>query len=100
MRALTKVVVFARVNIDRKTVQRPVAVFAGQKQALPFARQVLAAYKAKDADALRTLHLDMAIAESGEIHAGLRLSVAELPYNPDGTDDSSDPFADDSVAAS
>lgn len=93
MKAQTKAILFVKATIGGKPDQRPVGVFANEDKCRPLAVAAMTAYKAADLDALKALGFEHLIAEDGKLHPGFKFSKVTVPYEPEFTSSSVDPFA-------
>jgi hypothetical protein len=99
MRAIQKSVVIIRLTKDKSVRQIPLAVFAQPTDAIPYGRAIRDAHKAGDEITLTGLVMGGGVPAADYIGGTIKLSVVTLPYAPEYSVATDDPFADDEPPA-
>jgi len=99
-RSTAKVILFSRVTADGKVHQWPTAVFNDHDEAKAYATIIRVAHKSGDAKSAMALDAKTAVDDKGKLIAGLRFSIAEVPYQPAPALSDEDLFGDDGTPAS
>lgn len=93
MKAANKTILFTKTQDGAKVDLRPVAVFANDEAARPFAVAVMTAYKTSDLVKLKELGMDHIIS-GDKVAPGLRFTRVTVPYAPEVLTATEDPFAE------
>ena len=99
-RSTAKVILFSRVTVDGKDHQWPTAVFNDHNEAKAYATIVKMAHTQGDAKAAVALDAKTPLDKNGKLVAGLRFSIAEVPYQPTPALSDEDLFGKDEDATS
>lgn len=81
-RSTAKVILFSRIEVDGKTHQWPVAVFNDHDGAKSYATIIKMAHTSGDVKGAKALDKNTPVDKAGKLIAGLKFSIAEVPYEP------------------
>lgn len=82
MRSTEKTILFARVTMERKTQQWPVATFNTPISAKTYAAYLKMAHSADDVERVKQLDPRAKIDANGHLVPGVKLSILTVPYEP------------------
>lgn len=82
MRSTEKTILFARLTVDRKTHQWPVAVFNTKESAGTYAAYLKMAHSVGHTETVRTLDVNAKVDDNGHLIPGTKFSLQTLPYEP------------------
>lgn len=99
MKASSKTILFTKVQHGGKTTEMPIAVFPDENACRPLAVAIMTAHKAGEVETLRQLGAGHLVNDEGRVAPNLRFARVTVPYSPDYSAASEDPFADASSAA-
>lgn len=94
-RSTAKVILFSKVKHEGKLHQWPTAVFNSHEDARNFATVLMMAHKSGDVASATKMDPRTAVNGDGKLIAGLKFSIAEVPYSPSTFVGSDDIFEDD-----
>jgi hypothetical protein len=99
-RSTAKVILFSRLTVDGKVHQWPTAVFNDHNGAKSYATMIKMAHTSGDVKSAQSLDKHTAVDDKGKLIAGLKFSIAEVPYDPSPALGDGDLFGDDETQTS
>src|SRR5690349_18010211 len=94
-RSTAKVILFSRVTVNDKVHQWPTAVFNDHNGAKAYATMIKMAHATSDTKTAVALDGKTPLDDKGKLVAGLRFSIAEVPYDPTPALSDGDLFGED-----
>lgn len=82
MKALTRTVLFCRVQVEKQMHLYPVAVFPDAERAKSYAAFLHIAHRSGDHKTAVQLDSKARVKEDGTLWPGAKFSVTEVPYDP------------------